>query len=298
MINAALAEPPSCAQCTTPMKEIRAWERPPSPKHLAQGTRLSGRISSFFESPLGLALFVGLSLAPALSLSLDPGWRWFAIAHLVPTVLIPLILGGFVLGSIVASLREIAELIRDRRTRIIHGIEHATVVMLLRRGFQVIGGQTDTGYFKLWLKTDQREGKKKPMTSATESVRRGCLKAIKRLRKERWSLAIHRKCGTTWMALFFLASLAAITSVAIGLFMALKPTTLLIIGGVLVGLLGIGARPLGYLLQRTITVEVDFRRATVKRIIRRVQERGSVCYYVHLDVELEGDVACPTAAAR
>ncbi len=253
-----------------------------------------GRHAAFREDQLVFRKLPGIcilraALADASTVpSLDPRWRWFAIAHLAPAVLIPLILGGFVLGSIAASFREVRELIRDRRIRIIHGIEHATVVMLLRRGFQVTHGQTDKGYFKVWLQTDRREGKKNPTIAATDAVRRACLKAIVRLRKEKWSLAIRRKCGTTWAVLFSLASLAAVTTVALGLFTNLKPSAVLTLAGVLVVALGIGSRPLGYLLQRTMTVGVDFRHAKVKRIIRRIEESGAVCYYVHLDVELEG----------
>ncbi|HKD41784.1 MAG TPA: DUF6391 domain-containing protein [Myxococcaceae bacterium] len=284
MINEARAERPWCTDCRRPMNEIHTWERPPAPKHLAEGSRLSEKISSFFESAVGLAFFAALTLTP-LSLALDPSWRWFVIAFMPVSVLIPLVLGGWILGSVAASFRELRELIGDRRTRIIHGIEHATVVVLLRRGFQVTHGQTDKGFFKVWLKSDRREGKRTPASGATEAVRRACLKAIERLRRERWSLAIHKKCGTTWMVLFFLSALAAISAVAIGLFMNLPPKVLLAVAGALVLALAAGARPLGYLVQRTMTIGVDFHRTTVRRIIRRIEDTGAVCYYVHLDVE-------------
>ncbi len=90
------------------------------------------------------------------------------------------------------------------------------------------------------------------------------------------------------MVLFLLASFGSIASVAIGLFTTLEPQTLLTLVGVFFGVLVLGSRPLGYLLQRTMTIAVDFRRASVKRIIRCVEPRDVICYYVHLDVELEG----------
>jgi len=288
MINEGRAERPWCTDCRRPMNEIHAWERPPAPKHIAEGAPLSEKISSFFESALGLAFFAALTLTP-LSLSLHPAWRWFVIAYMPLSVLIPLVLGSWILGSIAASFRELRELIRDRSTRIIHGIEHATVVVLLRRGFQVTHGQTDKGFFKVWLKSDQREGKRTPASGATEAVRRACLKAIERLRREKWSLAIHKKCGTTWMVLFLLTSLTAIICVAIGLLMNLRPASIVSLAAILVAVLSLGSRPLGYLVQRTVTVGVDFHRASVKRIMRRIEESGAVCYYVHLDVELEDE---------
>jgi len=289
MVNEARPTPPSCTRCALAMNEIHAWERPPPPKHVSEGTSRTDRIRTLFESPVGIALFAVVSLAPALSFSLDPRWRWLGLAQFLPVVLIPLILGSFIIGSIAASLRELRDLIKDRRTRIIHGIEHATVAMLLRRGFQVRGGQTDNGYFKLWLESDQRKGKRKPKDGATEAVRRACSKAIEKLRTEKWSLAIHPKCGTTWMVLFLLASIVAIASVAIGLFTTLSPKTLVAIVGTFFAFLALGSRPLGYLLQRTMTIAVDFKGARVKRITRRLDERDVVCYYVHLQVDLEDD---------
>jgi len=153
----------------------------------------------------------------------------------------------------------------------------------------VTHGQTDKGFFKVWLKSDQREGKRTPASGATEAVRRACLKAIERLRREKWSLAIHKKCGTTWMVLFLLTSLTAIICVAIGLLMNLRPASIVSLAAILVAVLSLGSRPLGYLVQRTVTVGVDFHRASVKRIMRRIEESGAVCYYVHLDVELEDE---------
>ena len=267
------------------MNEIHAWERPPPPKHVDEDTPPTERIRTLFESPVGIALFAVVSLAPALSFSLDPRWRWLGLALFLPVLVVPLILGSFIIGSVAASFRELRDLIKDRKTRIIHGIEHATVVVLLRRGFRVRGGQTDNGYFKLWLESDQRRGKRKPNESTTEAIRRACIKAIQRLRTEKWSLAIHPKCGTTWMALFLLASIVAVVSVAIGLFTTLTPKTLLTIVGGFLAFLALGSRPLGHLLQRTVTIAVDFKRATVKRISRHVEERDLICYYVHLQVE-------------
>ena len=79
---------------------------------------------------------------------------------------------------------------------------------------------------------------------------------------------------------------SAIASVAIGLFTTVSPKTLLAIVGTFFALLVLGSRPLGYLLQRTATVAVDFKGARVKRITRRLDEWDVVCYYVHLQVDL------------
>jgi hypothetical protein len=60
--------------------------------------------------------------------------------------------------------------------------------------------------------------------------------------------------------------------------------------GVLAGLsavLALGSRPLGYFFQRTMTVGVDFKRAKVQRIVRRIEENNRVCYHVHVDVETD-----------
>src|SRR5215813_5401590 len=60
MINEARAERPWCTDCRRPMNEIHTWERPPAPKHLAEGARLSEKISSFFESARRFGLLRGL----------------------------------------------------------------------------------------------------------------------------------------------------------------------------------------------------------------------------------------------
>ena len=271
------------------MTRIHALETAPAPKHSSERTTAINRMRTFFQSPIGLASFAVASLVPTLSFSLDPRWRGVGLALLLPVVLVPLILAGFIVGSIASSVRELRELVRDRRTRVIHGIEHATVVMLIRDGYQVRGGQTHDGYFKLWLESDRREGEegeaeKRPI----DVVRRACNEAIEKLPTEGWSLAIHPKCGTTWMVLFLLASLGAMASVAIGLFATLEPKMFLTAIGVFFGALALGSRPIGYLLQRTMTIAVDFKRVDVKRIIRCVEPRDVVCYYVHLEVELDG----------
>jgi len=77
--------------------------------------------------------------------------------------------------------------------------------------------------------------------------------------------------------------------VAIGLLMNLRPASVVSLAAILIAVLSLGSRPLGYLVQRTVTVGVDFHRASVKRIMRRIDESGAVCYYVHLDVELEDE---------
>lgn len=268
------------------MSQIRPLERPPAPKHAAAHTSLMDRVRTLFQTQIGLAAFVVLSLVPTLSFSLDPRWRDLGLALLLPVVLIPLLLAGFIVGSVAASGRELRELIRDRKTRVIHGIEHATVVMLLRQGFQVRGGQTDQGYFKLWLEGDSRNGER-ILDGATDAVRRACTEGIANLRTERWSIAIHPKCGTTWMVLFLLASLGSIASVAIGLFTTLEPKLLLATVGAFFAVLVLGSRPLGNLLQRAMTIDVDFRQASVQRIIRRALPQDVICYYVHLDVDLD-----------
>ena len=81
-----------------------------------------------------------------------------------------------------------------------------------------------------------------------------------------------------------LVALAALASGVVGLFMHLRPQVVLAIGVGFVALVVVGARPLGLLAQRLLTVSTALRSARVLRIVRRIENDYVIVYEVHLSV--------------
>ena len=77
-------------------------------------------------------------------------------------------MAGIFLWSLGSSFRELRDLARDRTTRIIHGLEHATIRILLDEGSIVYGGLTHTGFFEIDLHT----GREKRSTRQRRSAQR------------------------------------------------------------------------------------------------------------------------------
>ena len=190
-------------------------------------------------------------------------------------------MAGIFLWSLGSSFRELRDLARDRTTRIIHGLEHATIRILLDEGSIVYGGLTHTGFFEIHL---HREGKEEHQAA---TVRAAVKAAVRRIRAGERGLAYHPQCGTSLLVAVTVLALMALSSAAIGLFVDLRPQTLLAVGGAYVGVLLVGVRPLGWLAQRFLTVSTSFRSARVLRVVRSIERDGDgACFDVYFNVRL------------
>jgi hypothetical protein len=291
LVNASVATPPTCRRCHRSPRRLRLYERPSLPGE--ENRSFVRRIERAISTPLGVAVVLVLAALPALSLALHPQWRWLAIGLLLPLALVPPLLGALFLGAVAKSIREVRELQHDRRARVIHGIEHATVNLLARRGFSLRGGLTEDGFFNLWLLSDRPRGSQRRDDGAVAAVQQACNTAIRMLRRGNTRLAFDRRCGTTWFTEFALGALGTVVALVVGLVAHLEVRgVMLLVGGFLL-LLAVGSRPLGWFFQRILTVSVDFERAWITRVQRSVEPDGVIRFIVHLQVETE-----PTAHER
>lgn len=282
MINEHRDEIPRCGACDLPLNRIVALEHPPAGEAAPESKTRTGRLSVLFDKAVeGLvaALLLLGFIGPLLSLAIDPQWRLLALALAAPLLLIPITMAGLFLWSLGSELRELRELVRNRRTRIIHGFEHAAAKILEADNQIVYGGVTRRGFFELHL---YNQGSEKSQAAA---MRKATNAAIRRIRAGERSLAYHPQCGTSMLVTATMVSLMALSSTAVGLMMELRPVTLLSLGGSYVALLLLGARPLGLLAQRFLTVSTDFRSARVLRVVRTITHGGDrVCFDVYVFV--------------
>ena len=285
MVNANVLTPPTCSPCERPLHRLRVYERPALPGE--ENASLLKLLERALSSPIGVSVVLAIEAIPALSMALHPQWRWEVIGWLLPFVLGPAIFAAVVLVALGQLLPEMRQLRLDLRTRAIHGIEHATVNLLERRGFKLRGGLTENGLFNLWLLSDRPVGGERPPDGGIVAVRHACKVAIRLLRRGSTRLAFDRRCGTTWVTLFILSALATIGAIVVGLVAHIELRDFMLLVGGLLLLLGVGSRPIGWILQRTLTVSTRFERARITRIQRRIEPDDAIRFIVHLRVVLK-----------
>ena len=292
LVNSDVAPPPWCGRCDRALRRLRSYERPSLPGE--EHTSLVRLLERATSTPVGVGVVQVLSALPALSMSLHPQWRALGIGWFLPVMLVPSLLAVFVLGAIANSTTELRELRRDRRTRVIHGIEHTTVNLLERRGFRLRGGLTEHGLFNLWVLSERPRGSKRYLDrGGADAVRRACNFAIRLLRRGNTRFAFDRRCGTTWLTEFILGEIGILAALVIGVVAHLDARGLMILLTAQFLLLAVGSRPIGWALQRLLTVSTRFERARVTRVQRRVESDAAIRFIVHLRVETE-----PTARER
>jgi hypothetical protein len=127
------------------------------------------------------------------------------------------------------------------RVRRNHGLEHATIHMLSKRGLGPVVGHSDTGGF--WLLGDLK----------TEDVRAAVEEALSRLRAGERQLAIHPNCGTNLVTSGVLAGLAGAAAMSGAGSRRRDRLERLPFAAFLATLALLLARPLGARLQQRVT---------------------------------------------
>ena len=262
-VNAVRDTTPGCGPCDRPMAPVHVHERPASPDAApARG----------FPVAAGLFGVVGLALLAVLALD-----RVGRIA------VVPILLAGVVgaLGlvvAVVASFGELRAFARDRTNRVIHGLEHATIKLLLGDGRAALGGLTHDGFFEVTIANDGRAS----ITAVRTAVRR----AIKRIRAGEDGLAYDPRCGTSRLVALTVSAVIILAGTLIGVLADVD-------GGVIaastIAAAAIGwlaSRPLGLAAQRAWTVSTRFRRARIARITRTITGDGAgAIFLVHLVID-------------
>jgi hypothetical protein len=173
------------------------------------------------------------------------------------------IAGVACIAVIASSSAAIRELARDRKTRILHGLEHATIKLLERRDLEVRSGCTFDGFFVLDVEHDGRWWER------LDEVRDAATEAIARIRAGEHKLAYDRRCGTSLLVAGLVVAVA-ITAVWIAALVLGWPDE--IVMSATIGALGIAmlsARTLGLAAQRVLTVSTELASARVIEVTRR-----------------------------
>jgi hypothetical protein len=256
LVNKRFVEHDACPNCTEPLTSISG--------PLGADEQLSGRT----DSPLWVATRrtgLALIIVQAVLALLDPD----GFPYLGP-LLVFAQLGAFliVVGALVVS-PELRAISTYQATRVIHGIEHAAINVLVERGLTIYSGLTHHGMFTINLPNN---GTSYENLEAT--VRDATTDAISRIRFGEHTLAYPQRCGTS--VLVGIALLAvAIVGAGVATVIAGTPSGLTF--AVTVGAAFL-ARALsgraGLAAQRWFTVSTDFSSAVVTHVEKRVSSDG------------------------
>lgn len=221
---------------------------------------------------IGGAIYGVLRLIQLGALALDPVGRIYA----APLLLVLVAGAVFVVGSLAATIGELRELVRDRVTRVAHGVEHACIALLERAGHKAFEGRTQKSAFVVEIANDGR--------ASNARVRAAAIEAIDRLLNGERELAFTPRCGTSLLVKIVLASMVVIgCATGVALFGLSLPIVLgTIIAAIAAAVL---ARPLGLLAQRAWTVSTEFSSASVRLVESETTARGDrVVFLVALNV--------------
>jgi hypothetical protein len=270
---------PACNACACPMSRVQALESPPPPP--------SPSIAVERAAAIGVSVMMVLQLVELAALALDP------LGFVIVAPLLLLFVFGAVAFSVaaLASVRELVALIRDQRTRSIHGLEHACLNLLERRGCKPVGGQTHDGFFEIEILNDGR--------ASVEAVLNAASEAMTRVTGGESSLAFDPRCGTSLLVGLAVVSVLIITATIAGFVKGIPPGALAASTAIAALLAWWGSRPLGLLAQRTLTVSTKFAAAQVQRIVRVINASGSTAtFLVYVHIQLPATTADPAQAHK
>jgi hypothetical protein len=208
--------------------------------------------------------FVAFLVVQTLFALVDPD----GFPYLAQILVIAQLIGLVVVARIVLISRDVRSLI-DHRTRIVHGLEHATIRVLEERGIQVRSGMTYNGEFELVLDHDGRNWER------WGEYRAAAGEAIRRVMAGEHALAYSIHCGTSYVVAI---SLYAIAIVAAGLVARVLGAPVGIVWAMTVGA-ALSARAIarrtGLAVQRWLTVSTDIEHAAVTGVEQRARPDGN-----------------------
>jgi hypothetical protein len=269
---------PFCTRCRRGMHRILD----PADQHTlyTRPTAPSRTVELVFKALVygvgGLLLFGFLVFL--LSMAMDVHWRDFVLSHMTFVLLFPLIPALAIVHGLWEARRELVALFRSRKTRVVHGLEHATIAMLEEDGVTVRSGLSDHWGFRVDLEVDESRVDEAALRGAAEE-------AIRRVVAGDDGLTITRLCGTSLLVGVLLASLTFLAFLVVGLVGALQLPMILLLAGLGLGLVMVGRHPLGLLAQRYLTVSTDFQTASVGAIERIGSGGRSLSWTVNLRVD-------------
>ncbi|HEU0035184.1 MAG TPA: DUF6391 domain-containing protein [Kofleriaceae bacterium] len=158
----------------------------------------------------------------------------------------------------------IVTILRHRPTRIVHGLEHATIALLEQRGIEGLHGATYGGdRFIVKLPREAPVGH--------QLIEAALRRAIARIQRGEQSLAYHPRCGTSLVVTGVTVWFAYVVSGVIALALGGSVPIFVAIGAIVIRLWAAWETSLGLLAQRWFTVSTDF--ASVRVVaVREIEQ--------------------------
>jgi Zn finger protein HypA/HybF involved in hydrogenase expression len=255
LVNKRVVEHDRCPNCTEPLTSISGPLRPD------EQPKAAPRPLWVMTRRVGLAIV----LVQAVLAFLDPE----AFPYLGPLLVFAQLAGFLIIAAMVVGSAELRAISTYHTTRVIHGLEHATVAVLEERGVHVRAGQTSHGMFALELDHDGTL-----YENLETTVRDATTDAISRIRFGEHTLAYHRQCGTSMLVGIALLGLA-IVGVGIAALILGAPSGLTFAFSVMAAF-AVRAihHPIGFAAQRWLTVSTNFASAVVTHVEKRVSSDG------------------------
>lgn len=188
--------------------------------------------------------------------------------YLAQILVIAQMLGLAIVACALVMSRDIRNLV-DHRTRILHGLEHATIRVLEERGIFVRSGQTYRGEFELVLDHEGRNWER------WGEYRAAATDAIRRVIAGEHALAYSIHCGTSYLVAISLYAIAIVVAglVAHGLGAPVGIVWATTVGAALSA--RAIARRTGLAVQRWLTVSTDIEHAAVTGVEQRPRPNGN-----------------------
>jgi hypothetical protein len=245
---------------------------------LEEPSSLPDQLPVFAEKarPAFLLLLAGLLVTGLV----DPSNERYARALLFAAQIASLCwLGAVVLGSV--AIRALA---RDRKIRVLHGLEHATMTVLEEQGLELRKGHTYDGYFVLEVEHDGRWWER------SEIVRAAGEDAIRRIIAGETGLAYDPRCGTCRLVAKSLVAFAIAAGGIAALLIDVRFAAVMWTTIALIALATLVSRPLGLWAQRAWTVSTALAAASVTKVTRHVSSDAHVIeLVVAIDVVVRDD---------
>lgn len=230
----------ACSSCQSPLTRLAG----PAGTHTSLQPPSVSRMAGY--------AFIAFLVVQTLFALFDPG----AFPYLAQILVIAQVLGLVVIAGIVVFSRDVRSLL-DQRTRILHGLEHATIAVLAERGIHVRSGVTHTGEFLLWLDHDGRTWQR------SAEIRIAARDAIVRVMSGEHALAYSPQCGTSYLVAICLYAIGVVVAGAVAAALG-APLGITWAVTVAAGLAARAiARPAGMAAQRWLTVSTDIASARV-----------------------------------
>lgn len=187
--------------------------------------------------------------------------------YLAP-MLVVLQIGGLAIVALIVLMSRDVRSVFDHRTRILHGLEHATIAILLERRMPVLSGVTHRGQFLIVIDNNGRTWEREA------EIGDAAREAIRRVMAGEHALAYTIHCGTSYLVAIALFAFAVVGA---GLGAGLLGAPVGIMWAVTVGAALVArtiARRTGLAVQRWLTVSTDLAHGTVINVERSVTSDG------------------------